>query len=382
MRKVCLVAAAEHDRGNLWRKDSCDIALDLCESFLSYDIHGFFVAAPSSARLDGQANYANIFADRLGLPEGCLVQQFNNGDSAGATALSAAYAFIRAGLLDTALVLGVAKVSDWEDKKRYRLVDEHIDTNIEKQLGLDYLSLNGLLADCYLKKYRLSPTLFHHLVSKNHANACQGTASYLSYPALPEELARDLKTASPLGRSDIAPFLDGGTALLLAEAATARKITKEPVLLSTIGYGIDVVAIADRADMCSLAAVKHSIAKEIRLKDFFLMEIQNPSSILEVLAVEGLGLIKPGQAEKFYKDGGGQADKDPVINARGGQQGLGNLFGLAAIEHGFVAFQQLRQEAEEYQLTNRAGKILSLCLSGLGAQSYSFIYEKMVKSIN
>lgn len=384
MREVYLAAAAEHPRGNLWRQNSCDLALDLCDSLISQPVQGFFVASPAAARLDGQANYATIFADRLGLPPNCVAQQFDNGDIAGATALSSAYAFIKAGLLDSALVLGVAKITDWEDKKRYKLMDELIDTDIEKQLGLDYLSLSGLLAANYLNRHHISASLFHHLVAKNHANACRGSASYLAYPALAEELARDLKTAFPLGRSDIAPLLDGAVALILADATQARKRTKKPVRLTAMGTGMDVTAIADRANICSLAAVEqaYSAVSQQDSQDFFLIEIQNSSSILEVLAMEALGLIKPAMAEAYYKNGGGLSTQTPVINAQGGQQGLGNLFGLAAIEHGVTAFRQLRQEAGDYQLPaaqQSNNRVLSVSMSGLATQCYCFIYEKIGK---
>ncbi len=380
MKEVYITAVSEHRRGNLWREDSCSLALAVCEPLLSHSPQGLFVASPSSALLDNQANYAAIFADRLGLTKDCLVYQFNNGDLAGASALSTACAFIQAGWINNALVLGVAKVSDWEDNKRYSLANQHLDTDIEYQLGLDYLSLNGLLANHYLNHYQLSPAVFHHLVAKNHSNACRGSASYLSYPALAEELARDLQAAPPLGRNDIAPLLDGAAALII----TSNTRSKEAVALTSIGYGNDIVAMADRKDMLSFSSVKQACQK-LDLSDFPLFEIDNATSILEVIAMESLGLARPGSATEFYTNGGGLADsladsladKSPIINSRGGQQGLGNLFGITALEHGLVAFEQLNGKASDYQLSLPPdAKILSLCLSGLGYQTYSFVYEK------
>lgn len=377
MKEVYIAAALEHERGNLWRQDSCDLAMAICEPLLRYSPQGFFVASPSSALLDGQANYATLFADRLGLAKDCLVHQFNNGDLAGASALAAAAAFIQAGWIDSALVLGVAKVSDWEDHKRYQLADQQLDSAVERQLGLDYLSLNGLLASHYLNQSQVSASLFHHLVAKNHSNACRGGATYLSYPALAEELARDLQAAPPLGRSDIAPLLDGAVALLVS----GTKQDKESVALTAIGYGVDTLAPADRKDMLSFASIKQA-CRNLNLADFSLFEIENATSILEVIAMESLGLAKAGAATEFYTSGGGLADKQPVINSRGGQQGLGNLFGLAALEQGLVAFEQLNGKAGDYQLALPPdAKTLGLCLSGLGGQSYGFVYEKVVKSM-
>jgi len=372
MKEVYITAVSEHKRGNLWRQDSCSLALAVCEPLLSHSPHGLFVASPSCALLDKQANYAALFADRLGLTKDCLVHQFNNGDIAGASALSSACAFIQAGWIDSALVLGVAKVSDWEDNRRYLLANQHLDTDIEYQLGLDYLSLNGLLANHYLNHYQLSPAIFHHLVAKNHSNACRGSATYLSYPALTEELARDLQAAPPLGRNDIAPLLDGAVALIV----TANTNGKEAIALTSIGYGNDIVAMADRENILSFNSVKQA-CQNLNPSDFFLFEIENATSILEVIAMESLGLAKPGSATEFYTNGGGLAEKNPIINSRGGQQGLGNLFGITALEHSLVAFEQLNGKASDYQLSFPPNaKILSLCLSGLGYQSYSFVYEK------
>ena len=384
MRPVYIVAANEYQRGNLWHLHSCDLALEVCKPLLSHPLDALFVAAPSSARLDGQANYAAVLADRLSLPQSCLAQEFDNGDIAGATALSAAVAFISAGIIDTALLLGIAKVSDWEDKKRYGLADELLDPHSERQLGLDYLSLSGLLAANYLEENELSAEIFHHLVAKNHVNACRGNASYLSYPALPEELARDIKTAFPLGRSDIAPLVDGAVALILTAGKQARQISTQPVRLASMGTGLDVTALADRADISSFIAVEqaYKAAYTGDIKDFFLLEIQNSSSVTEILASAAIGLIDGRTVKNFYKEGGGSSKAVPVVNAQGGQQGLGNLFGIAALEHAVTAWRQLRHEAGDYQLRaaeKEKARVLSVTLAGLGTQSYCFVYEKVSK---
>ena len=350
-------------------------------SLLDHKPQGLFVASPASARIDKQGNYAALLADRLGLTNCRMIEQFDSGDGSAASMLYFGCQAIRCGMLESVLLLGIAKVSDLEERERYGLLDEMIDAEVERQLGLNYISLSGLLADAYGRKYGIQGGEFCHITAKNHANACRGDGSYLSYAATAEELMLDIKTAWPLRRSDIAPLLDGGVAILLASEDLAKQITARPVHIVDAGSGTDITALADRKNMTAALAVQTALADldQDRIKNAALIEAQNTTCIMEALIIEALNLAQSGGACAYCRqEAAPQAA--PVINARGGQQGLGNLYGLCALEQAFCAFEQFQGKAGNYQLNalqpkNKNGKyVVAVAAAGLLSQAYCFVY--------
>lgn len=375
-----IAAAAEHPRGNLWDADACDIGMATVAALPQHSPQGLFVAAPASARIDGQGNYAALLADRLGLTDCQTIEQFDSGDGSAASMLYMGYEAIRCGMLESILLLGVAKVSDLEERDRYGLLDEMLDTHAEKQLGLNYVGLSGLLADHYVRRYGIKGEDLCQITAKNHANACRGPNTYLAYAATAEELMLDIKTAYPLRRNDIAPLLDGGLALLLANAKVARQIAKQPILVEDASAGADITALADRQDMTRALSLQRALARmdSGRIKNARLIEAQNTTCVMEALIVETLGLTQAGGACNYYHQGEGLAPQAKrVVNARGGQQGTGNLYGLCALDQAFCAFEQLQNRAGDYQLEPPSGDkttVLAIAGAGLLSRSYCFLY--------
>ena len=386
MRGVALALenalAPQHD----WRRSAADLAIDVAGPLLERappgSIDALFVAAPAALLVDGQAAQGAVLADRLGLTR-VPCYQLEAGDASGAAALHAAVAQVGAGLARAALVVAVSKVSDRSERERAALLDSLIDREVEAPLGLTYQALCGLLADLYVARHGLKAGDLAHVVAKNAANAVAGGETFLPHAPSAIEVRRDIPVAPPLVRSDFAPLFDTATALVVAEAPLARELAAAPVEIAGLGAAGDVTVLADRPEPLRLEAAARAASSATGKRGvdgLAFLEVSSACSILEILAVESIGVAASGTATGRYKDGLGRAGSALVINPGGGAQGRGFGFGSSGLEQAREALLQLGTGAGKRQVAaaeQPGATALSLCLAGLGSQAFATLYRRM-----
>jgi acetyl-CoA C-acetyltransferase len=370
--------------GHAWAASAGDLAIEVATPLLGRaPIDALFVAAPAALPVGGQAAQAAVLADRLGLAR-LPTYQLEAGDASGAAALHAAAAHVAAGLARCALVLGVAKISDRSERGRAALLDAAIDREVEAPLGLTYQALAGLLADLYLQRHGIKAGELGHVCAKNAANAVAGGETFLPHAPAALEIRRDIPVAPPLVRSDFAPLFDGATALIVAAPGLARELAPAPVELVGLGAGGDATVIADRADPLRLEAVARAggaalAAAATSLDRLAFVEVSSNATILELLAVESLGLFPAGGALAAYKDGAGRLTSPRPINPSGGAQGRGLALGNGGLEQAREAFLQLGGAAGKRQVAgaDAAGATaLAVTVGGLGGQAFATTFRR------
>ena len=379
MRRVAIAGAADLPCGQRWDASAGDLAVEVAGELAQGSVDALFVAAPSVGVVDGQANAAALFADRLGLTR-AAAYGLDAGDASGAAALHAAYAHVAAGLADTALVLGVAKVSDRSEAERAALLDRLIDREAEGVLGLTYEALAGLLADAWLTRHGAKRSSFAQVVAKNAANAVAGGESFHKHAPKAREIVRDLPVAPPLVRSDFAPLYDGATAVLVTELGRAKELTERPVEVLSVSASSDTANIADRADPLVLGATKRASEAALQragvaLDGLAWLDVHGGCSIVEVLTLESIGVCAPGTTGALYADGFGRLGAERPINPGGAAQGRGLSFGVGGIDQAREAFLQVSGAAGGRQVADIADRrALALAISGLGAQCFATVF--------
>jgi len=382
MRAIALALESALAPGHDWRRSAADLAVEVAAPLVDKaPIDALFVAAPSALLVDGQAAQGALLADRLGLAK-LPCYQLEAGDASGAAALHAAVAQVGAGLARAALVVAVSKVSDRSERERAALLDSLIDREIEAPLGLTYQALCGLLADLYVARHGLKAGDLAHVVAKNAANAVAGGETFLPHAPTAIEVRRDIPVAPPLVRSDFAPLFDTATALLVAEMPLARELTAAPVEIAGLGAAGDLTVIADRSDPLRLEAAARAVdaaCGKAGIDGLAFLEVSSACSILEILAVESIGVAAPGTTAGRYKDGLGRAGSPLVINPGGGAQGRGFGFGASGLEQAREALLQLGAGAGKRQVeaASAAGATaLSVCVGGIGSQAFATMYRR------
>ncbi len=121
-----------------------------------------------------------------------------------------------------------------------------------------------------------------------------------------EEVLRSPLIADPLHRLDCCVMTDGGGAVVVADAATARALDRTEVAI--IGHGEANKSIgAGRIDLTSTAAVRSGAAAfaeaRVRPGDVDYASIYDSFTITVLLALEDLGFCQKGDAGRFVRDG-------------------------------------------------------------------------------
>ncbi len=360
----------------------------------------------SMERKDLQACYMSDcflpITNKLGLEEGFLSEltelhvPMEVTRSFSAALMTACHA-IQAGVYDTVLVGGIEKMSDRWDKIRDDLM--LLDDPWSYYAGGTPESNHELMMRAYIRKHGIAGGDLEKLnialaqVSvKNHANATKNKYAQFQRKITIEQVINSRKAAhKPLGLYDFAPMSDGASALILTSEAVAKKMTDHPVYVLACGSATDYLNYSTREDLSHFVAAELAMKKaaetaKIAASDLQLWEVNDQSTMMEMVTLEDLGLCARGTAWKsiyesyannqlYYELGG----KPVYVNTNGGLKADGNPLGATGGAQIFEIYRQLRGEAAERQITVPGGLKYGgvVEFEGFGTKAYvSILGEK------
>ena len=334
--------------------------------------------------------------NKLGLEEGFLseltelhvpmevTRSFN-------AALKTACHAIQAGVYNTVLVGGIEKMTDRWDKIRDDLM--LLDDPWSYYAGGTPESNHELMLRAYIKKHGIAgkdlETLNFALAEvsvKNHANATKNKyAQYQRRITVEQVLAARKAAHKPLGLYDFAPVSDGASALILTSETTAKTLTEKPVYVLGCASATDYLNYTTREDLSHFVAAELAMKSAMEMSkasaaDFHLIEVNDQSTVMEMISLEDLGFCKPGTAwqgihegcqtgHNYYEMGGRQL----FVNTDGGLKADGNPLGATGGAQVFEVFRQLRGEAGERQVKLETGLPKKGCVvefEGFGTKAY------------
>ena len=141
-------------------------------------------------------------------------------------------------------------------------------------------------------------------------------------------------------------------------------MTNQPVYVLGIGSATDYLNYPAREDLShfvatELAMKNASQTSKVTPSDIQLLELNDQSTVMEMVSLEDLGFCEPGTAWKsiyescqelgYYEIGG----KQVYVNTDGGLKADGNPLGATGGAQIFEIYRQLRGEAGERQVNNR-----------------------------
>jgi acetyl-CoA acetyltransferase len=349
-------------------------------------------------RKDLQACYMSDcflpITNKLGLEEGFLSEltelhvpmEITRSFSA---ALTTACHAIQAGVYNTMLVGGIEKMSDRLDKIRDDLM--LLDDPWSYYTGGTPESNHELMMRAYIKKYGLKgedleklDVALAQVAVKNHANATKNKYAQFQRKITIDQVRNARKAANkPLGLFDFAPISDGATAVVLTSEAVAKKITDHPVYVLGCGSATDYLNYSTRADLsrflaAELAMKSASQISKVAATDLQLLELNDQSTMMEMVSLEDLGVAAPGTAWKSiyqsYKDNHLHYEingKPIYVNTNGGLKADGNPLGATGGAQIFELFRQLRGEAADRQIPIQNLKhAAAVEFEGFGTKAY------------
>lgn len=340
--------------------------------------------------------------NKLGLEEGFLSEltelhvPMEIARSFSAALMTACHA-IQAGVYDTVLVGGIEKMSDRWDKIRDDLM--LLDDPWSYYAGGTPESNHELMMRAYIQKHGIKGEELEQLnialaqVSvKNHANAIKNKYAQFQRKISVDQVINARKSANkPLGLYDFAPMSDGATTLVLTSEAVANKMTNRPVFVLACGSATDYLNYTARADLsrfyaAELAMKAASQTAKVAPSELQLLELNDQSTMMEMVTLEDIGVCRPGTAWKSiyqsYKNNQLAYDvegKQVYVNTNGGLKADGNPLGATGGAQIYEIYRQLRGEAEERQVKLPAlpkyGAVVEF--EGFGTKAYvSILGEK------
>ncbi len=338
-----------------------------------------FVGNMLAAGISHQANLGALISEYANL-NGAEGNTIEAAEAGGAAALYQAMQAIRSGFVDTALVVGVEKVSDNVDAELETMLARTLDADFESETSMTLNAQAALLLQRYLHEYQVDKQSLAAFAILAHQNGVGNPLAMYRKAISSETYAKSGVIAEPMNLFDVAPYADGAAALLLTRADLLSKNQRSAaveVAASSLISGR--LALHDRPDPLFFepAAVSVQAACEkagISVADLDFFEYQDATTLHALLSLEAAGFAQRGEAWKLARDGELNRNGSLPCQTMGGCKARGFPLAANGIYQAYEAVQQLRGEAGDCQV--RGAKIgMIQALGGTGATAVTTILK-------
>jgi len=343
--------------------DANAAATDLSMAVYANVVQGFFA---------GEMSIPGEYALRpLGI-QGVRVMHVEAACASASIGFHVAVDYIRAGLTDVALVVGVEKLYSEDRAKRFAVFQQPLDADVARRY-LDYTAgklapapegMDGpgpnIMMDCYAAQARLHMATYGTtqrqiaaVASKNHNHSQLNPLSQYQQPMSIDEILAAPSVSWPLTVPMCAPISDGAAAAIVCADDLVDRFGKERAVrvLSTQSISGSDRAPDDYARHVSrLTSARSYEQAGVGPEDMDVAEVHDASSSGEIMQVEAIGLCPPGEggwrAEKGETALGGRIP----VNVSGGLVSKGHPLGATGLGQIYELTQQLRGEAGARQV--------------------------------
>jgi acetyl-CoA acyltransferase len=333
------------------------------------DIQAAWFSNTRQPMLEGQNTIRGQVALRpLGIA-GIPIVNVENACASGSSAVLAAIAQLRAGMIDVALVVGAEKMvfpdrpeavaaaflggtdihalAETKDYARSLGVDVDDETNGARSIFMD---LYAAQARAHMARFGTSVVDFARIASKNHGHARHNPRAQYRQPMSVEEVLADRPIVFPFTRSMCAPISDGAAAAVLCtERGLARlRGSREravAVRACVLRSGVDREPTEFERHIGHLAAREAYAAAGLGPADVDVVEIHDATAYAELQQIENLELAAPGTVGERLQSGDFALGGRRPVNASGGLLSKGHPVGATGIIQLHDLCLQLRGEA-------------------------------------
>jgi acetyl-CoA C-acetyltransferase len=324
-----------------------------------------------AGELSGQEHLGALIADYAGM-RGIEAATVEAAGASGGAALRQAVLAVGSGTIDTALVVGVEKMTDKVGSGVTAATATAADSDWESAQGVTPTSLAALLMRRYMHENGLELKDFAGFSINAHANARTNPNAMFQNVLAPEAYARAGMVAEPVNLFDTAPDGDGAAALI---------VTSEPaaVRIAASATATDSLAVHDRGDVLAFEAARLSAERAyqragIGPDDIDLFELHDAFTVFAALSLEAAGFAAHGQGWKLAAGEIGRGGRIP-ISTFGGLKARGNPGGATGVYQAAEVVLQLRWAAGPNQVEG-AHWGMAQCLGGAGATAVTHILQR------
>ena len=356
MRKVAILGIGQTKIGEHWEKSLREIGGDAAFAAMQdagiEKVDSLFVGNMLSPIVSGQNQLGTFFADWIGLWKQEAVK-IEAACGSGAAAFRAALMAVASGDIESALVVGVEKMTDKAGRDVTAALATAADADYEVDQGISFVGINALVMRRYMHEFGWKHEDFAPFSINSHANAMHNPYARLHEKITVEKFEKSSMIATPINLLDASPIGDGAAAIVIVPA---EKVTRKPrITVSASAAATDTIAVHSRKDPMFLQAAylssKHAYEMAgLTPADIDVFELHDAFSIMAALSLEASGFAEKGQGVRLALDNEISIQGRVPVCTRGGLKARGHPVGATGVYQLVEVIQQLRGECGKTQV--------------------------------
>jgi acetyl-CoA C-acetyltransferase len=379
MSNVAIIGIGQTDVREHWDTSIRHLAWYAIEAALDdadlSKVDAIYVGNMLAGQLSNQNHLGALVADFSGL-RGIEAVTVEAADASGGAALRQAVLAVQSGFVETALVVGVEKITDETGSSVVAALASGLDADYEAIHGLTPAGMGALIMRRYMHEYGVELSDFAGFSVNAHANAAANPRAMYRNRLKPEAFAAATMVAAPVSLFDEAPLGDGAAAVIVTSRERALDMVAQPVHIAGSALATDTLALHDRKNVLWLGAAEKSARKAmedagVTAAEIDLFELHDSYTVMAALSLEACGFAERGMGWQLARDGAiGRNGRIP-ISTFGGLKARGNPVGATGIYQIVEVAQQLRGKAGECQVAEaRIGMAQNLGSNGATAVTH------------
>jgi len=322
------------------------------------DIQALFMGNALSDFAEGQAQPQAFVADYIGATN-IPANRYENACASSSAAFRDAFMWVASGFYDIVLVGGAETAAKMGTPLATRTFAMASDSRYEYPAGITFPGVFALLAHLYVKKYgvpleKLKRQMAQITVNSHYYGARNPKAQFQKEITI-DDVLNSFMVCQPLQLYDCCPFSDGGSAVILASEAKAKKLTKKPVFVAGVGQASAGNLLSQKEYLPRLRSRELAAAQSYKMaglspRDIDIIELHDCFSIATIIALESLGLFELGKSGEAVEKGETRIGGRLPVNPSGGLKAKGHPIGATGTAQVYEIVRQLRGECGERQV--------------------------------
>jgi acetyl-CoA C-acetyltransferase len=359
MREVAIIGIGQTKVDEHWDKSLREIAgeavlLAMQECSLER-VDSIYVGNMMSGSANHQQHLGSYIADWVGMryAEGYHIEA---ACSSGAAAFRSALMAVASGSVDSAVAVGVEKMTDSPGGEITTQLATAADADWEADMGLSFVALNALIMQRYMHEYHWQKDDFAGFSINAHANGVHNPFARFQSPISQAAYQKAAMIADPINLLDASPMGDGAAAVVIISTDMIKKRAGQKLIkVVASAAATDTIAAHSRKDPIWLAAAESSAKKAytqagIGPQDINVFELHDAFTIMAALSLEACGYAERGQGPRLAIENQICPKGKIPIATRGGLKARGHPVGATGMYQIVEVVQQLRGEAGETQV--------------------------------
>jgi acetyl-CoA C-acetyltransferase len=359
MRQVAILGIGQTKVDEHWDKSLKELGGEACFAAMQdagmNKVDALFVGNMLSPMIDGQNQLGTFFSDWIGL-WGHEAVKVEAACGSGAAALRAGLMAVASGEIESALVVGVEKMTDKAGHDVTAALATAADADYEVEQGVSFVGINALIMRRYMHEYGWKHADFAPFSINAHANALHNPNARLHMKITLEQFEKSSMVATPINLLDASPIGDGAAAVIIVPAKKATSVPGRPrVVLAGSAAATDTIAVHSRKDPLFLSAAYASAKRAYEMagvtaQDIDVFELHDAFSIMSALSLEACGFAERGQGPRLGLDNEIRPEGRLPVCTRGGLKARGHPVGATGMYQIVEVVQQLRGECGPTQV--------------------------------